>query len=334
MPTDYVQNLLVSVQRSLKGDMMAEASYVYTHGTNLNFQTDINQAPVGKLGCTGYNCGNPNPIFNTITAQTYDGWSNFNALQLRLQKNVSHSVSFQVNYMFSKSLDTGTGNGHGSGVDIYQNAYLPALNYGLSSFNSTHSLAGQIIYEVPFGKGRQFALHGLADQVVGGWRISSVFQWRSGTPFTPVIQNSIAAGIDGGLSPNLGQGNMYLYPELVGNPTVSNPSISHWFNPAAFANPATGTFGNLGRNTLVGPGFSNVDISLGKSFVLPWEGIRIDIRADAYNALNHVNFGNPDANVGYTSSGALADPTAGTITGPAGGNANRRIMQLGARITF
>jgi outer membrane receptor protein involved in Fe transport len=334
MPTDYVQNLLVSVQRSLKGDMMAEASYVYTHGTNLNFQTDINQAPVGKLGCTGYNCGNPNPIFNTITAQTYDGWSNFNALQLRLQKNVSHSVSFQVNYMFSKSLDTGTGNGHGSGVDIYQNAYLPALNYGLSSFNSTHSLAGQIIYEVPFGKGRQFALHGLADQVVGGWRISSVFQWRSGTPFTPVIQNSIAAGIDGGLSPNLGQGNMYLYPELVGNPTVSNPSISHWFNPAAFANPATGTFGNLGRNTLVGPGFSNVDISLGKSFVLPWEGIRIDIRDDAYNALNHVNFGNPDANVGYTSSGALADPTAGTITGPAGGNANRRIMQLGARITF
>lgn len=333
MPTDYVENVLFSVQRALPENLLVDASYVYTHGANLNFATDIDQAPVSNLGCTGYNCGNPNPIFTAIQAQIYDGWSNYNAFQLRLQKRMSHGVSFQVNYAFSKSLDTGTGNGHGSGVDIYQNAYSPAANYGLSDFNATHTLAGQVVYEVPFGSGRQFALHGLLDEVFGGWRISSVFQYHSGIPFTPVIQGSVADAIDPGLAPSLSAGST-LFPVVVGNASVSNPTPSQWFNPAAFANPAYGTFGNAGRNILIGPGFSNVDFSLGKTFLLHWEGIRLDVRADAYDAFNHINFGNPDANVGYTSSGALADPTAGTITSPAGYNGNRRILQLGARLTF
>ena len=332
MPTDYVQNLLVNVQRALPGGMLVDTSYVNTRGTNLNFATDINQAPVSKLGCTGYNCGNPNPIFNSIQAQIYTGWSNYNALQVRVQKRYSYGLSFQVNYAWSRLLDTGTGGGHGSGVDIYQNAYNPAVNYGLADSNATHTLAGQIVYEVPFGKGRQYALHGLVDQVVGGWRVSSVFQWHSGVPFTPIIQNSIADAIDPGLAPSLSAGSK-LYPTLVGNPSVSNPTPGQWFNPAAFANPAPGTFGNTGRNTLIGPGFTDVDISLGKTFPLHWERIRLDIRADAYNAFNHVNYANPDANVGYTS-GVLADPTAGRITGPAGGNGNMRIIQLGARLTF
>ena len=333
MPTDYVQQALLSVQHEFLAGILVDASYVNTRGKNLNFATDINQAPVTALGCTGYNCGNPNPVFNSIAAQIYDGWSNYNALQLRVQKRMSNGLNFQMNYAWSKSLDTGTGNGHGSGVDIYQNAYSPAANYGLSDFNATNSFAGQVVYELPFGAGRQFALHGPIDQVAGGWRISSVFQWRSGTPFTPVIQGSIADGIDPGLAPSLSAGST-LYPEMVGNPKLSNPTIGHWFNPAAFANPAPGTFGNAGRNILTGPGFADVDLSIAKEFPLHFEGIKLEIRGDAYNAFNHVNYANPDAFVGYTGGGALADPTAGTITGPAGGNGNMRIIQLGARITF
>ncbi len=88
---------------------MVDAAYVFTHGTNLNFATDINQPPVSQLGCTGYNCGNPNPIFTAIQGQLYDGWSNYNALQLRVVKRLSYGLNFQVNYAFSKSLDTGTG---------------------------------------------------------------------------------------------------------------------------------------------------------------------------------------------------------------------------------
>ncbi len=341
MPTTYVQNVLFSVQRELPGNMMVDAAYVYTHGANLNFATDINQAPASQLGCTGYNCGNPNPIFTSIQAQNYDGWSNYNALQLRAVKRLSYGLNFQVNYAWSKSLDTGTGNGHGSGIDLYQNAYSPAANYGLSDFNATHAIAGQIVYEVPFGKGRQYALHGVVDEVLGGWRVASVFNWRTGTPYTPVIQSSVRGSVD----PGLGSAGTTLLPLLVGNPNVSNPGPGHWFNPAAFADAAYGTFGNLGRNTLIGPGFTDVDLSLAKEFPIHWESVRLGIRADAYNAFNHVNYQNPNANVGYycssyagpcgaSTGGSLADPTAGTITGPAGYNGSMRIIQLGARLTF
>ncbi len=347
MPTVYVQTFLLSVQHEFTGGILLDTSYVYTRGRNLNFQTDVNQAPVTELGCTGYNCGNPNPVFNSISAAIYDGWSNYNALQVRLQKRMSYGLNFQVNYAFSKSLDTGTGTGHGSGVDIYQNAYNPAANYGLSDFNSTHTVVGQVTYELPFGSGRQFALHGPLDQIAGGWRLSSLFQWHSGVPFTPVIQSSVANAIDPGLAPSIAAGSL-LYPNLVGTPGVSNPSPGQWFNPAAFANPANGTFGNLGRNTLVGPGYSNVNLSIAKQFNLHWEGVKLEIRADAYDLFNHINYHNPDANVGYlcepsgqlapclsTDTGlALVDGSAGKLTDSAGYAANTRVLQLGAHITF
>jgi outer membrane receptor protein involved in Fe transport len=353
MPTDYVQQLLLSVQHQFAGGILADTSYVYTRGRNLNFATDTNQATASALGCTGYNCGNPNPIFNSIIAQTYDGWSNYNALQLRLQKRMSYGLTFQVNYAWSKSLDTGTGNGHGSGLDIYQNAYSPLANYGLSDFNSANTVVGQVAYELPFGHGRQFALHGPLDQVAGGWRVSTIFQWHSGVPFTPVIQGSVQGAVDPGLSPSTAAGS-YLYPAQIGNPRVSQHTVvpisssTHfglggWFDPTGYADPAYGNFGNNIRNTLIGPGFSDVDLSIGKEFRIR-ESMSLEIRADAYNAFNHVNFANPDANVGYTctsttiqcgpSNSSLADTTAGNITGPAGGNGNMRIMQLGAHFKF
>ncbi len=328
MPTDYVQQALVSVQHELAGGILIDASYVYTHGTNLNFATNINQAPISALGCTGYNCGNPNPIFNSIAAQIYDGWSNYDALQLRFQKRMSHGVSFQLNYSWAKSLDTGTGNGHGSGVDIYQNAYSPAVNYGLSDFNAADTLIGQVVYELPFGTGRQFALHGVAEQILGGWRVSSVTQWHTGTPYTPVIQNSVGEGIDPGLDSSLSAGST-LYPEVIGNPNVSNPTRHEWFNPAAYANPAYGTFGDSGRNNLIGPRFFNADFSVAKRFSYR-ERFNLEVRADMFNVFNHVNYAHPDANVGYVN-GVLADTTAGTITGSSAG---QRIIQVGAHFTF
>jgi hypothetical protein len=334
IPTTYVGQLLLSVQHEFAGGVLLDTSYVYTRGRNLVFSTDTDQAPVSALGCTGYNCGNPNPVFNYINAQIYDGWSNYNALQVRLQKRLSYGLSAQLNYAWSKSLDTGTGSGHGSTIDIYQNAYSPAANYGRSDFNATNTLVGQIVYELPFGSGRQFALHGPLNQIAGGWRISSIFQWHGGSPFTPVIQNSVAGGIDPGLAPSTSESgtNNYLFPQLVGDPKVSHPTIHEWFNPAAYANPAYGTFGNNGRNTLIGPGFANVDISLAKEFPIH-EAIRLEIRADANNAFNHTNYNNPDANVGY-SGGVLADGTAGTITNPAAYDASLRIIQLGAHFRF
>jgi len=195
---------------------------------------------------------------------------------------------------------------------------------------------------LPFGHGRQFALHGPLDQIVGGWRISSIFQWHSGIPFSPVIQNGVRDAIDPGLGPSFGAGSQ-LYPDVVGDPRVSNPNINQWFNPAAYANPATGTFGDARRNSLVGPGFTQVDLSLAKEFRL-YERLTLELRADAYNAFNHTNYNNPDANVGYSGTACpaggpnaglgLADCTAGTITAPAAYNGSLRIIQVGAHVRF
>jgi outer membrane receptor protein involved in Fe transport len=339
MPTVYVQQLLLSAQHEFGGGILLDTSYVYTRGTNLNFQTDINQAPASGFLCTTTNCGNPNPIFNNIQAQIYDGYSNYNALQLRLQKRMSYGLNFQLNYAWSKSLDTGTGNGHGSGIDIYQNAYSPGANYGLSDFNATNTLVGQIAYELPFGHGRRFALNGPLDQIAGGWRVSSLFQWHGGVPFTPVIQGSVADGLDPGLTSSFNAGSQ-LYPDVVANPKVSNPTHQQWFNPTAFTNPTPGSFGNNGRNTLIGPGFANVNFSLAKEFAVR-EFVKLEIRADMFNVFNHINWANPDANVGYGSSPCaatgpnpglnLADCTAGEITNTVGGT---RIIQLGAHVSF
>jgi outer membrane receptor protein involved in Fe transport len=325
IPITYVQQFLFSVQHELPAGVLVDTSYVYTRGTNLNFATDINQALPGSFSCTTYNCGNPNPVFNAITAQIYDGWSNYNAFQLRLQKRASYGLTFLFNYALSKSLDTGTGNGHGSGIDAYQNAYSPAANYGLSDFNSTNTLVGQVLYELPFGVGKQFALHGVADEIAGGWRLSSLFQWHSGVPFTPVVESSIADGIDPGLTPSFNAGSL-LYPNLVGNPHVSNPSVNEWFNTAAFAAPTAGTFGNLGRNTLYGPGFSNVNLSIGKNFRLPREGMSLEFRADAYDVFNHTNYHNPNAALGASDFGEITD-SAGYV-------ATLRVLQLGLHFRF
>jgi outer membrane receptor protein involved in Fe transport len=323
MPTVYVQQSIFSVQHNFAGDILLDTSYVYTRGTNLNFATDINQNPPSQFGCSGFNCGHPNPVFTSINAQLYDGWSNYNALQVRLQKRMSYGVDFQVNYAWSKSLDTGTGTGHGSGVDVYQNAFNPGANYGPSNFNAAHTLVGQVLYEVPFGHGRQHSLHGILDEVAGGWMVSSLFQWHTGTPFTPIIQSSVRGTIDPGMTAGT------LFPDLVGDPHVSNPTINHWFNPAAYVNPAPGTFGTVRRNSLVGPHFSNVNIGLAKEFRIH-ESMGLEIRANAFDAFNHVNFSNPDANVG--DSGA-ADTAAGTISSVPG-NGSLRVIELGAHFRF
>ncbi len=364
MPTVYVQQWIASVQHDFAHDILLDTSYVYTRGRNLNFSTDINQAPPSSFTCSGFNCGAPDPIFNNIVAQIYTGYSNYNALQARVQKRMSNGVSFQFNYAYSKSLDTGTGNGHGSGVDIYQDAFDPAANYGPSNFNLKHTLVGQVVYEVPFGHAREHKLNGIADQVIGGWTVSTLFQWHSGAPFTPVIQGSVrqlpldylndvyASGMRAGT----------LYPDIVGDPNVSNSSISNWFNPGAYSDPAPGTFGDVHRNSFVGPRFSNVNLSIAKEFPIR-ESMGLEIRANAYNIFNHINFNNPDANVGiscsqdplnppppnssnpppahaaaplgacplYYANPSLADGSAGKISGVVG---STRIFELGAHFRF
>jgi hypothetical protein len=312
LPNQYTQQILLSVQKQFPAQILLDTSYVYTRGMNLNFTRDIDQVPESQLSAGTQ----PYPQFSSVGAVYFDGHSNYNALQLRAVKKMSQGITFTVNYAWSKTMDTGTSNGHATDVDVWQNAYDPAANYGTSLLNIANSLTGSATYELPFGHGRQFALHGVADEVVGGWRISGVFQAHGGLPFTPTMSydgsNSKAVSCYCGFA---------WLPNVIGSAKLSHPSISQWFNPAAFAAPATDTFGNEGRNSLYGPSWRDVDLSLSKSFTLP-EKINFEVRADAFDSLNNPNFTQPNASIGSAS--------AGTITGA---NSYRQI-QLGGRLTF
>src|SRR5258708_22443295 len=125
---------------------------------------------------------------------------------------------------------------------------------------------------------------GLLNQMIGGWRISSVFSARSGVPFTPNTGGDNSGALSGSCFCSFTQ-----FPNRVGDGRRSDPTIDHWFDATAFRIPAANSFGNSGRNILRGPHYVDVDLSLGKSFHL-WESMRLEIRADAFNAFNHPNF--------------------------------------------
>jgi len=325
-PVTYYQETLLSVQHEFQFQTLLDASYVFTKGTHLGFSRDINAVPVS--GMTQYtNCYNSYvtptayPLFCSIDGSLYDGYSKYNALQLRVQKRTSHGLNFVFNYTWSKTMDTGTGSGNDTGVDLWQNAFSVPANYGLSTLDTKNSITGSATYELPFGAGKAYALHGVADEALGGWRITGVFQVHSGLPFTATTSDN-GQDLSGSGANQCSCGFSWL-PNQVASAAVSNPSVNEWFNPAAFVTPSAGSFGNEHRNTLIGPNWRDLDLSVGKSFKL-LEGVNFEIRADSFNAFNHPNFNNPS---NATGTGVVG---GGVITAANGA----RSMQLGGRLTF
>jgi outer membrane receptor protein involved in Fe transport len=320
MPVQYYQEAYLDVQHEVMHNFLVDVGYVLTKGTHLNFERDYNQVPESLLG-TGQV---PYPQFDGIAAALFDGYSNYNALQIHAEKRMEHGLYFMVNYAWSKTLDTGTGNGHGEGIDVWQNAYSVPSNYGLSTLDAPNTFNGIVTYEIPVGTGRSLPLHGFLDQVIGGWRVTTIIQVRSGVPFMPVAQNGTGGDVSnsGGESCYCGYA---LFPNVVGSSSVSNPNISEWFNPNAFAVPAANTFGDATRNLLRGPAWRNVDVSLGKTFSIQ-ESKKLEIRADMYNAFNHPQLAQPNGNIGTSA--------VATITSTTNSGGPERVVQFGAHFWF
>lgn len=317
MPIQYYQETLLSIQNQLPGQVLLDVSYVFTKGTHLNFGRDINQVPQNRLSQGA--SAEPYPLFKSIQGALFDGYSNYNALQVRLEKRMSYGLTFLVNYAWSKTMDTGTSSGHAQGVDIWQNAYNVAANYGLSQLDATNTLTGSATYELPIGHGRAVPLHGALDEAIGDWRVSGIFQAHSGIPFTPYIASADLSNSQA----NLCFCGYQWYPNVVGNPSVPNQSINGWFNPAAFAAPKPNTFGTETRNFLRGPGWQDVDLSLAKVFALP-RASSFELRLDTFDSLNHPNFGQPYAGVGPGVAGSGIITYANTY----------RQLQIGGRFMF
>jgi len=334
----YQWNL--SVQREVSSNMVVELAYVASHGHDLPWNADINQIPEDKLGPTDVALGyRPYPQYAGISGYTsHNAISNYNSLQASIQRRLANGLEFNFNYVWAHFLDQMDSSGWGSraGGQAYQNAYKLSEAYGNSNFDVRNAVKGNVVYQLPFGRGRQFLNNNwLLDEVLGGWQASSTIVVQSGQPFTVLM---------GGPNNSYSQAGNW-YPNVIGKAHLSSHGAYHgtqqWFNEAAFAKPNAGTFGNSGRNSLNGPGLSNVNLSLGKSFAI-WEQVHLQIRADASNIFNHPSFGLPGSSVSVCSKvgpGCTADQvTAGAIqTGTStinGVTIGGRAMQLGARLSF
>jgi hypothetical protein len=317
----------IQAQRQVNPNMVVSLAYVASHGHDLPFPVDVNQVHQDKLAVVDQQF-RPYPIYGSInvsgTAPNENSVSNYNSLQAVIQQRLSHGLDFSFSYVWSHFLDDMDTSGWGSraGSQAWQNAYDPHANYGNSNFDVRNAFKGNISYQLPFGQGRQFLNNNrFLDEVIGGWRVSSVIIVQSGQPFTAVMGDGTASYASGG-------GGFAWYPNVIGNPVLSGRNVKRWFNEAAFAVPASGTFGNERRNQLTGPGLGVAGLSLGKTFTL-WEQLRMEIRADADNIFNHPSFALPTNNLSLTGS-AISTGTSNISNT----SVPMRTMELGARFTF
>jgi len=318
-PAPLLYSWSIGLQRELQHGTIAEVSYVGNHGAHLSFPVDINQVPAALLGQG--QTARPYPQYQTITGDNYNNISNYDALQASLRKRFSNGFSLDANYTWSKNLVYFDASGWGgqAGTAQFQRAYSPSANYGLSNNNYPQAFKAILVYELPIGRGKALlgSGSGLLDAAFGGWQASGIFMRQAGPPFNPVMGT---ANLSGALS-----SDMSWYPNRIGTGSVSNPALHQWFNPSAFTQPASYTFGDSGRNILEAPGLSTLDFSMGKNFGLSklHEGMRLLFRMDASNILNHPCFAAPNSSIGATGVGVVSATTIGG-----------RTLQLGARLSF
>lgn len=320
VPMNYQWSL--GVQRQLGLNYVAQITYVGNHGSNLNFPVDINQVPESKLAPNDLS-SEPYPLFQGISGSTNNAISNYNALEAVMTKRFDHGLEFSANYTWSHFLDDQDSSGWGSrgGWQNFQNAFNPADNYSNSNFDIRNMFKAYGIYNLPFGKGGLFLNHNnLLDEVVGGWQFAATLVAQGGNPL------SITTGCNN--SSNNQSGCYTQYANRVGSVKLSGSTkarLNEWYNLSALAVPAPYTYGNFVRNTVYGPGLSDMNAQLGKTFILwPERGVRMHIEGEAFNVLNHASFGQPGNN-------AIGPGESAQITGVTVGG---RTMQLYGKITF
>jgi len=263
-----------------------------------------------------------NPKVANTTSWVSQGVSNYNALEVDVRRQLTHGLQLRGVYTFASNLDDGTA--WNTSVSANTPAFVmypgnPRLDYGPAATNIRHAGAINGTWQLPFG-------HGL----INGWSLSGIATFESGFPLSPQLGYNPTGNGDtrNPVRPNRAPGFQ--------GPLYSR-TVQQWFNPAAFTAPYPGTFGDLGRDTLTGPGLSELDLSVAKSTTIR-EGLHAQFRAEFFNVLNHSNFTTPNPVV-YSSgptpktptAEAEASPTAGVISATA---TTSRQIQFGLKLLF
>jgi hypothetical protein len=315
-PIPYIQQAHFDVQHELPHSVFLDVGYVWTRGLHLPFFGDANQVPASLLGPGNAQLRRSYPQYQSINENLENGVSNYNAFVFTLKREFSQGLLFAANYTWSKSMDTETVSNWGGGDSgLLQVTSNTRADYGLANLDMPNIFNAYFVYQLPVGRGKQFVNQGgILNGVIGGWELSAVLQAHSGSPYTPTMGTA-------NLSGSLGN---YWYPNRVAKGAISNASINEWFDTSAFVEPAPYTFGNSGRDVLLGPSFKDLDLSLTKRFPIPklGEGAGFEFRADAIDLFNSPNFGQPNASIGSLGAGVIS--TANTS----------RLFQLGLRLNF
>jgi Carboxypeptidase regulatory-like domain/TonB dependent receptor len=321
----YIQSWNLTVERELPLRFTGQIGYVGTRAVGQMGFININAAApgTGNAGRALANLGltaDINMILPYMTT-TYD------AMQVSFKRRLSGST-FGGAYTFSKSINFAD-NDANPRIQFYPAA---RQNRGIAGYDRTHNLQLYGFWELPFGRGKQFASEGILSKIVGGFQVGGVLSAMSGTPFNVVQGNANNLNAPGsGQMPDLVNPNVQIFDDNLKGalPTGGDPTRYQYFDRTAFAavNIPAGQpqrFGTAGRNILRGPGFFNTDLSLFRTIGI-MEGINLQFRAEALNALNHPNFGNPGADVSNLGQFGFITTLVGQPS---------RIFRLGARVSF
>jgi hypothetical protein len=338
--TPYMYQYNLTVQREVMSNLSVSLGYVGSIGKHLiqrfDGNTPIPQVRPDGVLFTPAGAARRNPTWGGLQTRRLAGFSTYNGMQLSVNRRFAQGFQVQGTYTFSKSIDTSSGLFSEEASNAATGAANPDNFYnekGLSNFDVRHAATINFNYSLPFGN----SLAGAARQLAGGWEIGSIITLASGVPFS--LENSSnrsqnqASGADFADRPNLAVGAsnnptkgvsqgctfpIGAQPGSAGSRTipagakVGTPEM--WFDPCVFVPQALGTFGNLGRNTLIGPGRSTVDFLVNKHFRIR-EGHDLEFRSEFFNLFNHPNFADPDATTRriFDNNGRLVT-NPGTLT--------------------
>ena len=308
-----VQSWNFNVEQQLAKDYGLRVSYVGSKGSNLNIARNYNQPVNGVRPYRALSATSPiaagKPLGNITTYESV-GNSSYQALWVTMDKRLSRDLQFSGSYTWSKSIDDNSRNIQGISV---QDSYNIRGDRGLSDFDARHRFVLSAVYGLPFRGNR----------LVEGWQLSLIETLQSGNPINFHTTNSSVTGL-ATLRPNVNGSSI---------PTGYSPSRNgaatfvSYVSSASFSDPGN-AFGNLGRNVVIGPGFSNLDFSLVKDVRL-YERFSVQIRADAFDLLNQTNFGQPASTLGPATFGLISSTRF-----PTGDSGSSRQMQLALKLVF
>ena len=314
LPTQYMNQWSIDVQRGLWHGGAVDVEYIGSHAAHLD-RSYYNNTPLPGPG--NVNARRPNQLFGSIRTIQNDEDSSYNALNLVYRQQLFHGFSGLLSYTWSHDLDASSDSNNGS----VMNPYNWKQDYSNANWDVRQRFVGSWVYELPF---LRHTTSPLLRNTLGNWQLNGIATIQSGYPFTVNISNDQAnnslggqrPNIIGAVNPNCGQGHLT-------NCITANAA-------SVFQVPALYTFGSLSRNTFRGPDFFNFDMSLFKN-IRVGEKVAMQIRGEFFNVFNHPSFSNPSATLVTTSSGTISASSFGNITSTSN---NPRQIQLGARLTF